>query len=92
MAVRVGAAGMAGQQQARGDDAAERAGREPVRGHQPDRPVRPEQLGDRPGAGGEQPGRVVREARLGRAGAVADPVGGAEVWVQGAQEPAADRL
>ena len=86
-----GAAGVAGQQQARGDGAAERAGREPSGGHQPDRPVRPEQLRDRPGAGGEQPGRVVRDGRLGRAGAVADPVGGPEVWVQGAQEPAAGR-
>ena len=87
-----GAAGVAGQQQAGGDGAAERAGREPVRGHQPDRPVRPEQLRDRPGAGGEQPGRVGRDGRLRGAGAVADPVGGAEVWVQGAQEPAAGRL
>ena len=87
-----GAAGLAGQQQARGDGAAERAGREPSGGHQPDRPVRPEQLGDRPGPGGEQPGRVVRDGRLGGAGAVADPVGGAEVGVQGAQEPAAGRL
>ena len=32
---------LAGQQQARGDGAAERAGREPAGGHQPDRPVRP---------------------------------------------------
>src|SRR5271166_5789052 len=36
-----GAAGVAGQQQARGDDAPERASREPAGGHQPDRPLGP---------------------------------------------------
>ena len=36
-----GAAGVAGQQQARGDGAAERASREPSGGHQPDRPLGP---------------------------------------------------
>ena len=37
------------------------------------------------------PGGSSGMARLGGAGAVADPVGGPEVWVQGAQEPAAGR-
>ena len=92
MAVRVARPGWPGSSRHAAMVLRNGPGANPSGGHQPDRPVRPQQLRDRPGAGGEQPGRVGRDARLGRAGAVADPVGGAEVGVQGAQEPAAGRL